>query len=223
MGIIDRIKLNLKANLNYALDKAEDPQKIFDLFLMEVRESIQEFKESITSAVAGIKRLERELSDSAEKANQWQERAELALKKNHEGLAKKALEQKLVYTEREKSLKVELEKQKRMVEELKADLSTLEAKLDELYQKRVDLIKRYMQLRKETTQQALVRGAGDRLGIDTGVFDTYEDMMKKVQALEDQASALSELEEADKLEREFKKLEREAIIESELKAMKGNV
>ena len=88
MGIMDRIKLNARANLNHILSKAENPQKMLDQFLMEMRESVQEVREAVTTAVVGVKKLEREISDSAEKAAQWEERATLALQKENEELAR---------------------------------------------------------------------------------------------------------------------------------------
>jgi phage shock protein A len=99
VGIMDRIKLNARANLNYILSKAENPQKMLDQFLLEMRESVREVERAVTDAVVGVKKLEREISASAEKAAQWEERAVLALKKDNEELARKALEQKHIYVE----------------------------------------------------------------------------------------------------------------------------
>lgn len=223
MGIMDRIKLNARANLNHILDKAENPQKMLDQFLMEMRDGVHEVREAVATAIVGVKKLEREISASTEKADHWGERALLALKKNNEELARKALEQKRIYLEKERNCKEELGKQKQTVEELKVSLSELEAKLDELYQKRVDLIKQYARLQKRAIQVSATRPAISQIGIDTSVFDTYDRMVDKVITLEAQAEALSELAEMDDVEEEFKKLERETEVESELKAMKDKM
>lgn len=225
MGIIDRIKLNARANLNHILSKAEDPQKMLDQFLLEMRDSIQEVREAVTTAVAGVKKLEREISDSAEKAVQWEERAALALQKDNEELARKALEKKRTYIERERNCKQELEKQKQTVEELRASLSELESKLDELYQKRTQLIRQYVQLKKRMAQMPPARTAPieSKLEIDISAFDMYDRMVDKVETLEIQAEALAELAERDEVDETFRKMEREAEVEAELKAMKSKM
>lgn len=225
MGIMDRIKLNARANLNHILSKAENPQKMLDQFLLEMRESVREVKGAITDAVVGVKKLEREISTSAEKTAQWEERAVLALRKNNEELARKALEQKHIYVEMERNCKEELEKQKQTVEELKASVSTLETKLDELYQKKIDLIKQHAQLQRRKAQMQPVISAPvkSEIDFDISAFDSYDRMVDKVRTLEAQAEALSELAEMDNVEAEFRKLEKESEIESELKAIKSKI
>ena len=223
MGIIDRVKLNARANLNYILDKAQNPQKMLNQFLLEMQGSVRELKEAVADAIVGVKKLEHEISASTEKAALWEERALLALRKNDDELAKKALEQKHAYVEKERICKEDLEKQKQTVNELKETLSTLEVRLDELYQKRVDLIKQYAQLQKKTAQTAAARPVSSEMNIDIGVFDTYDRMVDKIKTMEDQAAALSELSGMDGVEEEFRKLERETEVEAELKAMKEKI
>ena len=217
MGILDRVKLNLRANLNSMLDDVENPEKMMDQLLLGMRDSIVEFKRSIVNAVAGVKSLEREIAENAEKIKLWEERSIWALKKGDEELAKKALEQKLKSLDNEKRAKTELEQQKKTVEELKASLPTLIEKLDELYKKKRELIRRSMEIKKTPISRS--RDLVSEIGIDSTVFSTYDSMVEKVRSLEDQASALAELEK-DSVDVEFKKLERKAQIEAELKATK---
>jgi phage shock protein A len=223
VGIIDRIKLNARANLNYILDRAENPQKMLNQFLLEMQRSVREAKEAVATAIVGVKKLEHEISACTEKAAQWEERALLALRRNNDELARKALEQKRVYLEKERNCKEELEKQKQTVEELKGSLSELEAKLDGIYQRRIDLIKQYAQLRKRVAQMPSARPAVSQIDFDVSAFDMYDRMVDKVRIMEAQAEALSELAEMDEVEEEFRKLERESEIEAELKAMKGKM
>ena len=218
MGIMDRIKLNARANLNHILDKAENPQKMLDQLLMEMRGSVREVKEAVASAIVGVKKLDREIASYAEKAAEWENRALLALRKDNEELARKALEQKRIYADKERACKTELEKQKQTVEELKVSLSELEAKLEELYQRRLDLIKQYERLQRRTAQTT--RPIVYELDVDTSVLDTYDRMVDRVRTLEAQAEALAELAELDDLEVEFQKLEEETAVEKELEAMK---
>jgi phage shock protein A len=218
MGILDRIKLNLRANLNSVLDDVENPEKMMDQLLLDMRESIVEFKRSIVNAVAGVKSLEREIAENTEKIKLWEERSILALKQGNDELAKKALEQKLKSLDNEKRTKTELEQQKKTVEELKASLPTLIEKLDDLYKKKRELIRRSMEIKKDIPISHS-RDLVSEIGIDSTVFSTYDSMVEKVKSLEDQAAALAELGK-DSVDVEFKKLERKAQIEAELKATK---
>jgi phage shock protein A len=221
LGIVDRIKLNARANINHILDKAENPQKMLNQFLLEMQGSVREVKEAVATAIVGVKKLEREISSYAEKASEWEERALLALRKDNEELARKALEQKQVYAEKERTCKTELEKQKQTVEELKGSLLDMEARLEELLQKRLDLIKQYEQMKRRTAQTPVTRPVASELDIDTSVIDIYDRMVDRVRTMEAQAEALAELAEMDNVEAEFQKLERETSVEAELKAMKA--
>lgn len=221
MGIMDRIKLNLRANLNHLLDQVEDPQKLMDQLLLDMREGIVEFKNSIVSAIADAKKLEREVMESNEKAKLWEERAILALKHGDEELAKQALNKKLACVESEKRARIELEQQKKTIEDLKASLPLLEAKLDELYKKKHELIRKSLEVQR-INQIRRTQDFASEIGFDTTVFNTYDSMVEKIKALEDHASALAELEKDD-LEDEFKKLERKSQIEAELKSTKEKV
>ena len=223
MGIVDRIKLNARANLNYILDKAQNPQKMLDQFLLEMQGSVREVKEAVATAIVGVKKLEREIAANAEKVTRWEERALLAVRKNNDELARKALEQKHVYLKKERNCKDELEKQKQTVEELKESLSELEAKLYELYQRRIDLIKQHARLQRRVAQMPAARPVESQIDVDISVFDTYDRMVDKVVTLEAQAEALSELAEMDEVEQEFRKMEREVAVEAELKAMKSKI
>jgi len=217
MGIIDRIKLNIRANLNYALDKAEDPQKVFDQFLLDMEESIRAFKESIVNAIADLKILESEMTDNSGKVSLWEERALLALRRGDEDLAKKALDRKQTYAEKDRQLREDIEKQKQTVDELKASLPVLESKLNDLRLKRAKLIS------KKVPQNMPGKINEAQLGIDSGVFDVYDTMVNKIRTMEYYAEALSELSRSDDVESKFKTMEKESLIESELKAMKESI
>jgi phage shock protein A len=225
LGIVDRIKLNARANLNHILNKAENPQKMFDQLLLDMRESVRGVREAVATSIVGVKKLEREISESTEKAAYWEERAVLALRKGNEDLARKALERKRFYVEKERSCKEELEKHQQTVAELKVSLSELEAKLEGLYQRKIDLIKEQARLQRRIAQLSSTRIGPIQyeLDIDMTTFDAYDRMVDKVMTLEAQAEALSELSEMGDVEEEFKRLEKETEVETELEAMKSKM
>jgi len=226
LGIMDRVKLNVRANLNYMLDKAEDPQKVFDQFLLDMQDSVREVKLAVADAIAGMKKLEQEIDANDTKASQWEERAILALKNNNEELAKKALEKKIACLEKDRMYKNDLTRQKQTVDELKAGLSDLELKLDELYKKRIELIKQFSILRTRAAQTSPARPVPSQISIDTNAFDIYDHIVENVKDMEDQAEAFKaflELSGTDEVEEKFKKMERDAELEAELKALKEKI
>jgi len=218
VSIMDRIKMNIRANLNYALDQAEDPQKVLDQMLLDMRQSIQEFKSSIAETIVGVKKLEREATAKAEKAKLWEERAVLALKNGNEELAKKAVDQRLTCLDDESRARKELELQKQTVEELKSSLPVLEAKLNDLSSKRTELIKKSLQMKASQSVRSM--DTVSEIGIDSIVFNTYDSIVDKITALEDHVEALAELSKEDEIEAEFKKMEKNSKVDAELNAVK---
>lgn len=219
MSIIDRIKLNLRANINYALSKAEDPKKVLDQLVFDLEESIRAFKESLVNAIANIKKMELEVEHASNKANLWANRALLALRRGDEDLAKQALAQKIAYIENEQTLKKELEEQRQIVNELKESLPKLEAKLELLRRKKFEFSADIPGTKSEPIDDKLI----GRLGIDREVFDVYDAIVDKVKTAELYAEAMTELSARSELEVEFERMEKETLIESELKELKDKL
>ena len=223
LGIINRIKLNVRANVNHMLDKAENPQKVFDQFLIEMQDSVKTVKQAVADAIVGVKKLERKISETSEAAEVWRKRAVLALKNDDEELARSALHQEQAFLEKERRSKEELEKQKRTVEELKQVLADLSKKLEDLHQKKIEVIKRDVREQHAPRQAPSTGVVPYQIYLDMSAFDAYDRMVDKVETMEAQAEALAELSETDDVDREFQKLERDSKVESELKAMKDEL
>lgn len=219
MSIIDRIKLNIRANVNYALDRAEDPQKILNQFIIDLEESIKAFKEALVCAIADTKKMELEIKAASEKVSLWADRAMLAMKKGDEDLAKQALLKKIAYMEKEQRLNEDLQKQKQTVNELKESLPELEKKLESLRRMKSQLAKNIAISKIEATKSSVP----SRLYIDSEVFDIYDSMVDRVKATELYAEALEELSKTDEIESKFKEMEINSAIESELKKLKENM
>lgn len=198
MGTLDRIRLIVKSNINDILNKGENPRKMRELAVEEMRENIRNVKLLISDATVDLKRLEREVKSNAEKAQEWEDRALLALKKEREDLAKQALEQKQRLTEQEAYYREQIDQQKQNIESLREDLKSLEVKMKTLRLSPV-------------------------LPIDSTAFQAYDRIVDRVRNMEAWAEAMEELDEEDKLEREYQKLETESKIESELNKLKAKV
>jgi len=200
MGTIDRIKLIVKSNVNDILRKGENPEKMRELAIEEMRENIRNVKLLITEAIVELRKLEREVDKNAEQAKEWEQRAILALQKERDDLAKQALEQKQKLVEQETNYHTQIEQQKQNIDSLKESLQSLEVKMKGLH------------VSPATT-----------IAIDSTALNAYDRMVEKVRDMEDWAEAMEELDEEKKLEREYQKLETESKVEAELEKLKAKV
>jgi phage shock protein A len=109
MGVFNRVKDIISANVNLLLDKAEDPSKMLRLMIQEMEDTIIDLKSSCAAQLADKKTLTRKLDEANSKVTQWEERAKLALEKNREDLAKEALLEKKNWKEKLTFLEKNLE------------------------------------------------------------------------------------------------------------------
>ena len=130
MGIFTRVRDIISANINSMLDKAEDPEKLVKLMIREMEDTLVEVKASCAGAMATKKKVQRESEKAAENANAWEQKAELAIEKGRDDLAREALVEKKRYTERGDALESELEQCDGLVGQYQGDISQLEEKLD---------------------------------------------------------------------------------------------
>ena len=131
MGLFDRVRRLVSANLNDLVNKAEDPEKILEQSILEMQEDIVQLRQGVALAIAAQKRTEKQYNDAASEINKWQRNAQLALQKGDENLARQALERKKTFSETSTSLKTSLDQQIAQVDSLKRNLIQLESKLSE--------------------------------------------------------------------------------------------
>ncbi len=91
MGLFDRIGLLVRSNVNAAVSKAEDPEKILEQLLIDMRDQFIKAKEQVAVAIADEKRLQAKLIQSQQNAAEWERKAMLAVKAGEDGLAQEAL------------------------------------------------------------------------------------------------------------------------------------
>ena len=99
MGLFDRVSRLLRANVNDMVSKAEDPEKILEQAVMDMQEDLVQLRQAVASAIANQKRTEQQYNKSMADANSWQSKAQLALQKGDEDLAREALVRKKNYSE----------------------------------------------------------------------------------------------------------------------------
>jgi phage shock protein A len=214
MGLFDRVSRLLRANVNDMVSKAEDPEKILEQAVMDMQEDLVQLRQAVASSIANQKRSEQQYNKAMGDANSWQSKAQLALQKGDEDLAREALMRKKNYSETAASLKAQLDGQAGMVDTMKKSLMQLEGKISEAKTKK-DMLKSRSQAAKAQEQ---LQGAVGKIGTNSAMA-AFERMEEKVLVQEARSQAAAELTGAD-LESKFAALSAGSDVEDELEMMK---
>ncbi len=217
MGLFDRIKRVIRANTNDLVNKAEDPEKVLEQTVAEMQDDLVQLRQAVASAIATQKRTERQASQADSVAQDWYNRAQLALNQNNEVLAKEALTKRKSYQETATALKAQIGEQSSVVNRIKKDMQTLELKIGELKTKKDMYIAR---ARSATASQRLNEMLG---GVNTtSSLNAFAQMEEKVLQLEAQSEAIAELG-TDDLQKQFNSLAAASDVDAELAAMKAQI
>jgi phage shock protein A len=217
MGLFDRISRVARANLNDIVSKAEDPEKILEQTIIDMQEDLVQLRQAVASAIASQKRSQQQQNQAQTEANNWQQRAQLALQKGDENLAREALVRRKTHAETAASLKAQLDQQSGQVDTLKRNLIALESKISEAKTKK-DMLKARASAAKANEQ---LQGTVGRLGTGSAMA-AFERMEEKVLQMEARSQASAELAGAD-LESQFAMLESGSDVDDELAAMKAQL
>ena len=217
MGLFDRISRVVRANLNDVVSKAEDPEKILEQSIIDMQEDLVQLRQAVARSIAGQKRTHQQFNQAQTEANNWQQRAQLAIQKGDENLAREALVRKKTYTETAATLKPSLEQQTTQVDALKRNLIALESKISEAKTKK-DMLKARAQAAKANEQ---LQNTVGRLGTSSAM-GAFERMEEKVMELEARSTAAQELT-GNALEEQFAMLESGNDVDDELAALKAQM
>jgi phage shock protein A len=217
MGLFDRIGRVVRANLNDMVSKAEDPEKILEQAIIDMQEDLVQLRQAVAQAIATQKRTEQQYNKNMTEANNWQQRAQLALTKGDENLAREALVRKKNFGETAAQQKAQLDQQVGQVETLKRNLIGLESKISEAKTKK-DMLKSRAAAAKANEQLQQTIG---NLGTSSAM-GAFERMEEKVLMMEAKSQSAAELAGAD-LESQFKMLESGSGVDDELAAMKAQM
>lgn len=217
MGIFDRLWRVIRANINSLVGTAEDPEKILEQAVMDMQEDLVQLRQAVAGAIAAQKRTERQSSQAESTAAEWYQRAQLALQKGEENLAREALTRKKSYQETATAMKGQLQQQNVVVTQLKENMRALESKISEAKSKKDMYIAR---ARSAASSERLQEMMGN---LNTGsALSAFEKMEEKVMQLEARSEAMAELGSGD-LEKQFLSLERGSDVDAELAAMKAQM
>ena len=217
MGLFDRVSRVVRSNLNAAVSSAEDPEKILDQAIIDMQEDLVQMRQAVAKAIASQKRVQQQYERSQSESNTWHQRAQLALQKGDENLAREALTRKKSQTETATALKSQLDMQLAQVDQLKKSLMGLESKISEAKTKK-DMLKARVNAAKANEQLQKTMGS---LGTSSAM-GAFERMEEKVLMMEAKSQASAELAGAD-LESQFAALEAGGDVDDELAAMKAQL
>lgn len=222
MGIFNRLTTLVKSNINDLIDKAEDPEKMLKQLIADMNEQYNEASKEVAAAIADEKKLERQYQEQISLSKKWEQRAELALKKNDEGLAVEALKRKKEYDDTASGYKSQWDAQRTSTQQLKSQLKELKDKIEEAKRKKDLLIARAKRADAQKNIQKTMSGLSDNSS-----FDVFDKMASKVDTKEAEAMAYTELNDemnGDDLEKQFEDLEEnDPDVMDELEQLKAKL
>ena len=213
MALLDRVATLVRANLNDLVDRAENPEKMLKQVILDMENQFMQVKTQVAIALADLHLLEKKKKDNADKHGDWMRKAELAVDKKDDQLARAALERAMSFQQLADSFDQQMADQETQVESLKAALKRLELKLSEAKGK-ADLL-----IAQHRRSRAVSRAADAELTPD-GENRTFDRMRTKVAREEALGRAKGEIL-GDDIDGRLHALDREQKIDALLEEIKA--
>lgn len=216
MSIFSRLSDIINSNISSLLDKAENPEKMIRMVIQEMEETLVEVRSGTAKVIAEKKTVQRRAEQLRRQAGDWQEKAELAMSKDREDLAKAALVEKSTVTTTIEVLESELHKLDETLDKLSGEIDQLQTKLNDARARQKTIV-----MRSTATQSRVdINRQLHSYNIDNAMnkFEYYE---KKIDLMEGQVDSLTM--ERKGLENEFEELARKEKIDQELQAIKSKL
>jgi len=205
MGIFTKLSTVIKSNINDLISRAENPEKMLNQIILDMRDQLAKAKREVAAAIADERKLKGQLEDEVKQARDWERRAMLAVQEGRDDLAKQALVRQQEHAERASVLRQTWEAQSAETEKLKGSLRQLNDKIEEAKRKRNLLIAKQKRAQAQRRIHETMSGLSD-----TSAFEAFNRMAEKIEESEQRAVAQAEVTEAlqgDTLETEFLRLE----------------
>jgi len=231
-SILGRVSTMMRANINAALDGAEDPEKMLDQMLRDYTDNIREAEEAVAQTIGNLRLIEDDLKEAKEAVVEWGNKAAAASKRADElrtagqtadadrfdTLAKIALKRQIGFEDQVKTLQTQVDSQTELVSKLKDGLNGMRARREELVQKRDELVARAKLAQAQTQVQEAVKSVS--ITDPTSEISRYEEKVRRQEA---QARGMEEVA-ASSLDAQFDSLDDgmdDVEIEARLAALKG--
>jgi len=186
MNVFKRFSDILNSNLNSMLDKAEDPEKLVNMIIREMETTLFNVRSESAKTIANKKEMQRQLKDFESEVASWQKRAELALDKGRDDLAKQALEEKHRIAQAIEVQSKELGALESALEKLEHDISKLQLKLNEAIARRKMIVARHVTVKNsiQIRQKIAVTGIDDALNRFNRFEKRLDEMDAEVEAMD---------------------------------------
>jgi phage shock protein A len=226
MSIFTKFSTMIKSNINDLISRAEDPEKMLNQIIIDMRDQLAKAKREVAAAIADERKLKAQLDDEVKQSRDWEHRAMLAVKEGRDDLAKQALIRQQEHAERARVIQQTWQAQAGETEKLKGSLRQLNDKIEEAKRKRNLLIAKQKRAQAQRRIHETMSGLSD-----TSAFEAFNRMSDKIEDEERKTIAHSEVTEAlggDSLEQDFLKLEAGgdaggADVEDKLLALKSQM
>src|SRR5210317_792661 len=217
MGIFTRFRDIISSNINAMLEKAEDPEKLIRLMIREMEDTLVEIKSACAGVMAGGKKIKRQLNDLETRTQYWEEKAELAVNKGRDDLAREALVEKRKFYRRMETLEGDLTEHDLLIEQYQDDIRQLEDKLKSARDKQRLLVQRHIHANRKRQAQEEIR----RVDSSDAMFK-FDELENRIERMEAEADLVN-FGKPSVLEAEFDSLGVDEEIEKELQALKTPV
>jgi phage shock protein A len=208
MALLDRVSTLVRANLNDLIDRAEDPEKMIKQVILDMQNQLLQVKTQVAIAIADQHVLEKKQAENQEKTAEWVRKAEMAVDKKQDELARAALERSVSFRSMAESFAQQVADQKVQVENLKSALQKLEQKLAEAQAKKDLLIARHRRARAVSKASEAEFATPEHSAAAT--FDRMQDKVRHSEAVsqarvellkEDVEAQLAALEKQDQIDK----------------------
>ena len=218
MGIFQRMMTVIKANINALIGRAENPEKVLDQLLLDMRSQLAKTKQDVAAAIADEKKLLAQVEKEKKAGEEWERRAMLAVQENRDDLARQALVRYNEHVQHAQQLQETWMRHKADTEQLKNSLRELNDKIEEAKRKKNLLIARQRRAEAHSRIQETMSSMSE-----TSAFDTFRRMEERIEEMEQQALAATELAgelTGDTLARQFHELEYTGSSDQQLLELK---
>src|SRR5690242_6063316 len=214
MGLFDRLSTLLRSNINDLISRAENPEKMLNQLIVDMKSQLAKAKQQVASAIADEKKLQADAEGLKKQAEDWERRAMLAVQEGRDDLATQALMRYNEALQGAQQLHETWLKHKADTESLKGKLRQLNDKIEEAKRKKNILVARAKRAEAQQRIQETMSGMNDK-----SAFETFDRMAEKIDAIERKALASAELQQefqSDVLMDQFKKLEYKGTTDQQL-------
>jgi len=217
MGIFSRFSDIVNANINAVLEKAEDPEKIIRLMIQEMEDTLVEIRSAAAKCIADRKEHRRHTEFLEREKEEWERRAELALKRERDDLARAALVEKQAISDQIAKLQLEAENLDSQLEKFNADITLLQNKLNDAKVRQRSIVIRHKTAKSQLSARRHIHS--DR--IDEMLF-RFENAERRIDAVESEAEAIA-MGHNRPLADQIADLENDDRVEAELARLKSKV